>query len=240
MHKVLNTKILILGSFLGLSSTLFAASPASASLILGGSSTNNAGLISNTLGSGSTLLGAVVGSDTSVTTGLLGTPTQIIGNTLETTLEATLNNGLTATLEETTNTDIGAIVGASTDSQTGVTIVDPNQLVPALISTLNNPENLLQPDGQLNLGITINNEGINIDTNADLSLGIGDLAQVNICLDGSASIGSPDGSSLANCPQSNQHQQPTQPKEVPEPAAIGSLVIVGAYLLTRKKLAVNL
>lgn len=200
-HKIL------LGNLICISSLLTFADPASAQL-----------RINSTLGS-------ITGSQS--TTSRLSSPTKTIESTTQTTTTTSLTNTLNTNLQETTNTAVGTIAGASTDSQTTTTVVNPTEILPALTSTVSNPETLIEPNGQLNGTVTVNNEGVKVDTSADLNVKVGSLADVNICLDGSASIGSPDHGSLANCSQ--------QPREVPEPAFIGGLIILGAYLMTNKK-----
>jgi hypothetical protein len=226
----------LLSAFISIATALGVVYPASAQLGIGGTTSNTTGitgiLSGSNSGSGliSGTLGTVTNSQTAVTGAILNSPTSILQNTAQITSGATLTDSLNATLQETTNTAVGTIAGASTDSQTTATIVNPTQIVPALTSTLNDPSSLIQPDGQLNIGVTINDQGVKADVNTNLNLGIGDLANVNICLDGSASVGSPDDGSLANCPQ-----KPQKPKEVPEPAFIGGLVLLGAYLTVGKK-----
>ncbi|HLO84371.1 MAG TPA: PEP-CTERM sorting domain-containing protein [Nostocaceae cyanobacterium] len=241
MSKVHNTTLI--STCVGLITLFSAVSPASAQLRLGGSSSNSAGL-TGTLQSltannnrPNATLGSVVNSQTTATTSILDTPTKILENTVQAAAGATLGNTLNATLQETTNTALGTIAGASTDSQTTATVVNPTQIVPALTSTLSNPSTLIQPNGQLGLGVGINNQGVKADADANLSVGVGDLAQVKICLDASASIGSPDNGSLANC---YKKPKPPEPKKTPEPAAIGGLAVLGAYLFTRKNKAANL
>jgi hypothetical protein len=198
---------ILLGNLICISSLITLADPASAQLTL------------------SSTLGTITGSQT--TTSSLSSPTTTIESTAQTTTTTSLTNTLNTSLQETTNTTVGTIAGASTDSQTTATVVNPTEILPALTSTVSNPETLIEPDGQLNGTVTVNNEGVKVDTNADLNIKVGSLADVNICLDGSASIGSPDSGSLANCSQ--------QPREIPEPAFIGGLFLLGGYLMTNKK-----
>jgi hypothetical protein len=231
MNKV-DHKIL-LSTLIGITTLLAVSSPASAQLITGStisSTTGTTSLISGSTSDSRLISGTLetaTDSQTTTTATLLSSPTTIIQNTTQTTSEATLADTLNTSLQETTNTAIGTIAGASTDSQTTATVVNPTEIVPTSTSTLSSPSTLIQPNGQLNVEATINNQGVTADTNANLDLGVGSLANVNICLDGSASIGSPDSGSLANCSE--------KPREVPEPAYIGGLVILGAYLMTNKK-----
>ncbi|TAE61650.1 MAG: hypothetical protein EAZ76_04805 [Nostocales cyanobacterium] len=204
--KKIDQKIL-LGNLICISSLFTLATPASAILL-----------------PNSTLSNTTV---TQTTTSVLSNPTTTIENTTQTTTTTSLTDTLNTSLQETTNTTVGTIAGASTDSQTTATVVNPTEIDSALTSTLSNPENLIEPNGQLNGTVMVNDEGVKLETNADLNVTVGSLADVNICLDGSASIGSPDNGSLANCSE--------QPRQVPEPAFIGGLFMLGGYLITHKK-----
>jgi hypothetical protein len=133
-----------------------------------------------------------------------------------------LTQGLTSTLQETTLTNVGSLAGASTDSLTTVTV---GNLTQPQLPSLTDLKGIIQQVGQTQLDIQINNQGVTVDANANLNVGVGNLANVGICLDASAAVGSPAGSSLANCEKK---------REIPEPGGIGGLVLLGIYLSYRK------
>ncbi|MEC4985152.1 MAG: PEP-CTERM sorting domain-containing protein [Oscillatoria sp. PMC 1068.18] len=148
-----------------------------------------------------------------------------VTNTVDALVEATVDGDINAVVEETTETDVGNLGGASTDSQTEAQV---NDLHDADLSSLTDLDNLINTDGELNVTAEVDEDGIQVDADADLGVAVGDLAEVGICLDASASVGSPDGSSLADCSE----EPPVQ--SVPEPTAIASLLLLGGFFLARR------
>ncbi|BCL36975.1 hypothetical protein NSMS1_34220 [Nostoc sp. MS1] len=136
-----------------------------------------------------------------------------------------LTNDVTAQLQETTSTAVGSIAGASTDSQTNATVINPTQ---AQLPSLSNPTELIQKTGQVTLGVEINQNGVKVNAGADLKAALANLAKVDICLDASASLGSIDDGSLADCSQLENL------KTVPEPTNIAALGIISTYILFLK------
>ncbi|MBD2503485.1 PEP-CTERM sorting domain-containing protein [Anabaena azotica] len=157
---------------------------------------------------------------------VLNNTTPIIQNKIDTTAGVSLINNITATLQETTNTTVGSIAGVSTDSQTTATVINPTQLQPP---SLSNPKELIQKTGQVTLGLQVNQQGVTLNTGANLNLGLGNLAQVGICLDGNVSLGSTGRNALADC------TKPDEPERVPEPATIGGLGLISAYMMFLKR-----
>lgn len=157
---------------------------------------------------------------------VLNDTTPIIQNTIDTTAGVSIINNITATLQETTNTTVSSIGGVSTDSQTTATVINPTQVQ---LPSLSNPTELIQKTGQATLGLQINQQGVTVDAGADLSLGLGNLAQVGICLDGNVSLGSTGRNALADC------TKPDEPERVPEPATIGGLGLISAYMMFLKR-----
>ncbi|MBZ8180800.1 MAG: PEP-CTERM sorting domain-containing protein [Oscillatoria sp. PMC 1051.18] len=161
--------------------------------------------------------------------GAIATPTAAVAqitNLVDSALEATVGEGAKAEAEETTETDVENVGGASTDSQTNAEV---NDLTDADLSSLTDLENLVEKDGELEVKVEIDEEGVKVEADADLEVEVNDLAKVGICLDGSGSIASPDGSSLADCSQEPEVQS------VPEPTAIASFLLFGGYLLSRRR-----
>jgi hypothetical protein len=246
---------------LSLIGVFFAITPASAQIIpITGTQTNtgipgtlgtiansaNAGIVTNGLtsnlqGTTNTTIGTLTGASTTqqttqanpITSQLptLTNTLNSIQNTAQATSQTVATNGVTTSLQETTLSNIGTLAGASTDSQTTATVVNPTD---AQIPSLNNPTEIVQKTGEATLGVEANQQGVQANVGADLTIGVGNLANVNICLDGSASLGSPDAGSLANCSTSNQ------PREIPEPGIIGSLALLGVYFISRKSQAAHL
>ncbi|MBD2385691.1 PEP-CTERM sorting domain-containing protein [Cylindrospermum sp. FACHB-282] len=245
-----------LAILLSLIGVFFAITPASANIIpTTGTQTNtgipgtvgtianttNAGIVTNGLtsnlqGTTNTTIGTLTGNATAQQTTAsnpissqlptLNNALNSIENTAQATTETVVTNGVTSSLQETTQTNIGTLAGASTDSQTTATVVNPTE---AQLPSLNNPTEIIQTTGQgILLGVEANQQGLQANVGADLTVGVGNLANIKICLDGSASIGSPDAGSLANCSTS------TEPRKVPEPGIIGSLALLGVYFISRK------
>ena len=140
------------------------------------------------------------------------------------------NKLIDADLKETTTTNVGQLAGASTDSLTTASVTDPTKVnLDSLKQQLNEPTEIIQKTGEATVKIKSDEQGIHVDAKADLGVEVAKLATVGICLDGSASLGSRDDGSLANCHKS------VKPQEVPEPGAIGGIALLGAYLISRRK-----
>ncbi|HEY9804666.1 MAG TPA: PEP-CTERM sorting domain-containing protein [Leptolyngbyaceae cyanobacterium] len=163
---------------------------------------------------------------------ILNNTTPVIQNTIDTTASIAQTNSITAQLQETTSTTVSSVAGVSTDSQTTATVINPTQLLnpsEVQLPSLSNPKELIQKTGQATVGLQVNQQGVTLNTGADLNLGLGNLAQVGICLDGNVSLGSTGRNALADC------TKPNEPERVPEPATIGGLGIISAYMMFLKR-----
>ncbi|QSJ17107.1 PEP-CTERM sorting domain-containing protein [Nostoc sp. UHCC 0702] len=156
--------------------------------------------------------------------------TQIIQNTAQATASLEAAKGINSKLQETTTSTIGSVAGVSTDSVTTVKLAEPTQ---AQLSSLSNPTQIIQQTGQATVDVQADQQGAKVNIAADLTLKIGDLAEVNTCLDAEVLIGSSYVDSLANCSKKDK------PRRVPEPTLLGGLAVLGLYLISRNRKVCN-
>jgi len=171
----------------------------------------------------------------------------VVESVTTTTSTAEVGNNITATVQETTNTTVGQVAGVGTDSTTTAQ-VDPSQIK---LPSLDNLAETVQTTGGATVGIQSNQQSTQADAEANLGIKIGDFATVGICLDASATLGTLNQGSSANCPKDVEtptsvvetpHYVPIEipspsvdVNSVPEPTTLGGLAFLGIYLISRRR-----
>ncbi|MGB3692539.1 MAG: PEP-CTERM sorting domain-containing protein [Spirulinaceae cyanobacterium] len=154
-------------------------------------------------------------------------------NTVDATLGATTEDGLDAFLGENSDTEIDNLAGLGTDSYTEVGVNDLKDLE---IPDLHNLGEAIQKEGSLEGEITIGGDNlVEADVQADLGVEVEGIGGAKTCLDADGLVGNSGVNSAADCTQNQaEFPQDNDAQSVPEPTAMGGLLLLGGYFVKRR------